>query len=167
MKAAIIEASSLGSWNPFLLHVSPLLSASSFIYWIHSLKLDSKHIGQRSSRGSSVLFLNREEAVASQPCCLISSVSGVNVASGLCLEVPWRDQNDVSDSNPDSSLKFSSDSAQALFTVLAFYHDSVKAEEFDCDSQHVVSDWQLHLSEVVFADNFPFSHFLIISELGE
>jgi hypothetical protein len=69
--------------------------------------------------------------VGSQPRCFISSVSPVNVASNSGLKVPRRNQNDVSNANPDSSLQFSSDSTQPFVTVLALDHDSIKAKKFD------------------------------------
>lgn len=97
-----------------------------------------------------------EVAVVSEPCCFVSSVPCEYVASGVRLEVPGRDQDDVSDSDPDSSFEFSSDSAEAFVTVLAFYHYSFEAEQFGGDSKDVCAAWQLHFAEV-FADNFSFS----------
>jgi len=78
--------------------------------------------------------------MGSQPQRLVSSVSPVNVASNVGLKVPRRNQNDVSNADPDSSLQFSSDSAQSLATVLAFDHESIKAEKFDSYSQNIVSN---------------------------
>ena len=64
--------------------------------------------------------------MASQPFSLILSVSPEDVASFVRLKIPMGNQNNVSFSDPYSSLQFASNSAQSLLVVLAPHKDPVK-----------------------------------------
>ncbi len=68
--------------------------------------------------------LYRDVIMVPQPSNLILSVSEKDVSTRLGLELPWRHQDDVTVSDPNTAFHFSSDSAESFFAVLALHHNS-------------------------------------------
>jgi len=109
---------------------------------IHSARTDSRYLKLVPYVITS--FLNGEVTVAPQPSRFISSVPSKNVAARVRLKVPRRNKHDVSDTNPNSSLKFSADSTQAFMPILTLHDHSVKTKQFHCYTQHVSAGGQLN-----------------------
>ena len=78
--------------------------------------------------GVSEICLNGEVAFFAQHLGLSMSVTPGYVAAGVALEFPWRNEDNIVFSDPDSAFHFAADSAQPLFAVLAFDHDAVEAQ---------------------------------------
>jgi len=102
-------------------------------------------------------MLNFQVTLSSQPVCLVSLVSPDNVAPLVGLEIPRRDQNDVSYPYPHSSLHLSAYSAEAFMSVLAAYHKSVETKHCLGYADYIVTGRQLD-GIVVFALDLPLSH---------
>ena len=45
-------------------------------------------------------------------------------------------------------------------TVLALHYESVKTQHPNSYSQHIVSNWHLNSTQILFAENFSFTQFL-------
>jgi hypothetical protein len=104
------------------------------------------------------LLSHLQVAVSSQPFSLISFVSPDDVASFVALEIPWGNQNDVSLSYPHSSFHLSSDSAEALLTVLTVDQKSIVTQHFFSYADDIVSHGQ-HLDAILFfAFDLSFAH---------
>jgi hypothetical protein len=101
--------------------------------------------------------LHGEVAFEPQLFSLVLSVPPKYVASCFWLEVPRRDQHDVSVSDPYAPFQFASDSAQSFLAILALDQYSVKAKHFDCHSQHIILAWQQHVFQVFFINDFSFT----------
>jgi hypothetical protein len=101
--------------------------------------------------------LSFQVTFSSKPVCLISFVSPDNVASFVGLEIPWRDQNDVSHPYPHSPLHFPAYPAEAFMSVLASHQKSVEAKHFFGYAYYIVASRQLD-GVMVFAFDFPFAH---------
>jgi hypothetical protein len=97
--------------------------------------------------------------MASQPFTLILPVPPENVTSFVRLKIPGRNQNNVSLSDPYSSLQFASNSAQSFFAVLTFHQDSVKTQHSNGYAQHIICGWQHHIFNLFFADDLSFTQF--------
>jgi hypothetical protein len=88
---------------------------------------------------------------------LILPVPPENVSALIRLKIPRRNQNNVSHSDPHSSLQLASDSAQSFFAVLALHQDSVKPHHSDSYAQYIICRWQHHIFYLSFADDLPFA----------
>jgi hypothetical protein len=88
---------------------------------------------------------------------LILPVPPENVSTLIRLKIPRRNQNNVSYSDPHSSLQLSSNSAQSFFAVLALYQESVITHHLDSYAQYIICRWQHHMFYIFFADDLPFA----------
>ena len=104
--------------------------------------------------------LKSEVAVVYQPFFFVSSVPSVNVASSVRLEVPRGDQDDVADTDPDSSLQLAPNSAQPFLAVFTLHQHSVKTQHLDSCAQYIVGDRQFNVPKIIFADDFSLTRFV-------
>ena len=102
-------------------------------------------------------LLSFQVTFSSQPVCLVSLVSPDNVAPLVGLEIPWRDQNDVSHPYPHSSLHLPAYPAEAFIAVLATHQNPIETKHFLGYTNYIVTSRQLD-SIIVFALDFPLSH---------
>src|SRR6266849_3907444 len=108
-----------------------------------------------------MIRLHLKLAGTSQGLDLSLSVSEHDVPSFL-LEIPRSNQYGVSHLYPDSSLHLTAYSTDASHTVSAFNQDPVITEQvLDCPV-HLSGTWSEHFTQVGFAQNFAFSHFLTL-----
>ena len=115
---------SLVCYSLLVVHSSPVSGAARSVASLFFVSFVGQivffvHFCLRLLALAASVLSNLEISFPSQPFGLISFVSPYDVAPLVRLEIPWRDQNDVSLPYPHSSLHFSSDSAEALLAVLA------------------------------------------------
>jgi len=104
------------------------------------------------------LLLHFKVTLASEPVILVLSVTPENVSSCIRLEIPRRNQNDVTFSNPHSPFQFSSNSAQAFFAVLALRQASFTAQHFNNHTQNVISARQQHFLKACLVFDLSLTH---------
>lgn len=104
-----------------------------------------------------LFLLSFQVTLSSQPVCLVSFVSPDNVASLVGLEIPWRDQNDVSYPYPHSPFHLPAYPAEALLAVLATHHKPIETKHCLGYTHYIVTSRQLD-GIIVFAFDLPFSH---------
>jgi len=101
-------------------------------------------------------MLNFQVTLSSQPVCLVSLVSPDNVAPLVGLEIPRRNQNDVSHPYPHSPFHLPAYPAEALLAVLTSHHKSVETKHCLGYTNYIVTSRQLD-GIIVFALDLPLS----------
>jgi len=103
------------------------------------------------------LLLDLQVSVPSQPFGLIPFVSLYDVAPLVKLEIPRRDQNNISLPYPHSPLHLSPNSAETLLAVLAAHQNPIETQHFFGYANDVVNHRQHHILKLFLADDLLFS----------
>jgi hypothetical protein len=113
--------------------------------------------------GLSLMFfhllpLHFKVTFISKPFRLIPSVPPENVASLVRLEIPRRNQNNITFPNPHPPFQLAAHSTEPFFAILTLNHDSFSTQHFKSHTQNIASTRQQHFFKVPFISDFSFTH---------